>query len=276
MRRRYDVVVVGGGHNALVAAAYLARAGRSVLVLERSGHVGGAAVSEAPFAGVDARLSRYSYLVSLLPRAIVDELGLRFETRRRRISSYTPVPGTGPRRAGRHGRRRAHARVARAGHGGDAFDAWQAFYDRAARVARAVFPTMLEPLVEPRRAARAGSATTRPGRRCSSGRSARRSRRRSPTTCCAGSSLTDALIGTFAGAHEPSLRQNRCFLYHVIGNGTGAWDVPVGGMGALTDELAALRGERRRGARDRRRGDGDRGRRRSAPRCASRARRRGR
>jgi phytoene dehydrogenase-like protein len=50
--------------------------------------------------------------------------------------------------------------------------------------------------------------------------------------------LTDALIGTFADAHDPSLKQNRCFLYHVIGGGTGAWDVPVGGMGALTDALA--------------------------------------
>ena len=49
--------------------------------------------------------------------------------------------------------------------------------------------------------------------------------------------LTDALIGTFAAAARGDLRQNRCFLYHVIGNGTGAWDVPVGGMGALTDEL---------------------------------------
>ena len=64
----YDAVIVGGGHNGLVAAAYLARAGRSVLVLERLGHTGGAAVSTRPFAGVDARLSRYSYLVSLLPR----------------------------------------------------------------------------------------------------------------------------------------------------------------------------------------------------------------
>jgi phytoene dehydrogenase-like protein len=50
--------------------------------------------------------------------------------------------------------------------------------------------------------------------------------------------LTDALIGTFADAHDPSLKQNRCFLYHVIGGGTGAWDVPVGGMGALTGALA--------------------------------------
>jgi len=51
--------------------------------------------------------------------------------------------------------------------------------------------------------------------------------------------LTDATIGTFAPADDPLLRQNRCFLYHVIGNGTGRWDVPVGGMGALSDALAA-------------------------------------
>ncbi len=44
---------------------------------------------------------------------------------------------------------------------------------------------------------------------------------------------TDALIGTFAALDDPGLVQNRCFLYHVIGNGTGRWDIPVGGMGAL-------------------------------------------
>jgi phytoene dehydrogenase-like protein len=49
--------------------------------------------------------------------------------------------------------------------------------------------------------------------------------------------FTDALIGTFTHAHDPSLRQNRCFLYHVIGDGTGEWRVPVGGMGALSAEL---------------------------------------
>jgi phytoene dehydrogenase-like protein len=81
MQKHVDVVVVGAGHNGLVAASYLARAGRSVRVLERLDHPGGASVSEAPFPGVDARLSRYSYLVSLLPAQIVAELGLSFATR---------------------------------------------------------------------------------------------------------------------------------------------------------------------------------------------------
>jgi phytoene dehydrogenase-like protein len=230
--KRYDAVVVGGGHNGLIAAAYLVRAGRSVLVLERSDRVGGAAVSEAPFAGVDARLSRYSYLVSLLPRQIVDELGLSFETRRRRISSYTPVPGT-DRGVLVDTADSARTRASM----GAGFDAWQPFYDRVARMARAVFPTMLEPLLsreELRR--RVGddeiwdALFERP-----IGEAIEAS---FDDDLLRGVVLTDALIGTFAGAHDASLRQNRCFLYHVIGNGTGAWDVPVGGMGALTSELA--------------------------------------
>ena len=89
----HDVVIVGGGHNGLTAAAYLARAGKSVILLERLEEVGGAAVSAQAFDGVEARLSRYSYLVSLLPQRIIDELGLDIRLARRRYSSYTPVPG---------------------------------------------------------------------------------------------------------------------------------------------------------------------------------------
>ncbi len=226
------MVVVGGGHNGLVAAAYLARAGRSVLVLERSGRMGGAAISEAPFPGVDVRVSRYAYLVSLLPRFMIDELGLRFETRRRRISSYTPVPGSDSGLlVDLDDTARTRASL------GDAFDGWQRFYDRVARVARAVFPTLLEPL--PTRSelrARVGDDETwealfeRPVGEAIEATF--------DDDVVRGLVLTDALIGTFAGAHDAGLRQNRCFLYHVIGNGTGSWDVPVGGMGALTDELA--------------------------------------
>ena len=89
-----SVVIVGGGHNGLVAAAYLAQAGKSVTLLERLDHVGGAAVSAQAFDGVDARLSRYSYLVSLLPERIIRELKLDIRLERRRYASYTPLPGT--------------------------------------------------------------------------------------------------------------------------------------------------------------------------------------
>lgn len=73
--RRYDAVVVGGGHNGLVCGAYLARGGRSVLVLERRHLVGGAAVTEEVWPGF--RVSTASYVVGLLAPAIVRELGLR-------------------------------------------------------------------------------------------------------------------------------------------------------------------------------------------------------
>ncbi|MEU2061152.1 NAD(P)/FAD-dependent oxidoreductase [Streptomyces sp. NPDC013455] len=238
--RAYDAVIVGGGHNGLVAAAYLARAGRSVLVLERLDHTGGAAVSTRPFAGIDARLSRYSYLVSLLPRKIVDDLGLDFRVRTRTISSYTPVE-----RAGRPtgllvggGERRTREAFARLTGGTREYEAWQRFYAMTGRVARRVFPTLTEPL---------------PGRdelrRRIDDEAAWRALFEEPIGVAVentfsddlvrGVVLTDALIGTFADAHDASLAQNRCFLYHVIGGGTGAWDVPVGGMGALTDALSA-------------------------------------
>ena len=51
--------------------------------------------------------------------------------------------------------------------------------------------------------------------------------------------LTDALIGTFAPDIDETLTANKCFMYHVVGNGTGDWDVPIGGMGAVTGELYA-------------------------------------
>ena len=86
---RYDAVVVGGGHNGLVAAAYLGRAGWSVLVLERADQVGGAAVSRQVFEGVDVRLSAYSYLVSLLPDRIVADLGLELTLADRPVASWT-------------------------------------------------------------------------------------------------------------------------------------------------------------------------------------------
>jgi phytoene dehydrogenase-like protein len=238
-RDLYDAVIVGGGHNGLVAAAYLARAGKSVLVLERLGRTGGAAVSTRPFAGVDARLSRYSYLVSLLPKKIVDDLGLDFAVRKRTVSSYTPTvrdgrPG-GLLVGGGQARTAASFRQLT---GSDAeFTAWQAFYETTRQVAERVFPTLTEPL--PTAAAlRERIADDEAWRMLFEEPIGVAVEDRFTDDLVRGVVLTDALIGTFADAHDPSLAQNRCFLYHVIGQGTGDWDVPVGGMGALTDALA--------------------------------------
>jgi phytoene dehydrogenase-like protein len=74
--RRWDVVVVGGGHNGLTAAAYLARAGRSVLVLERRDQLGGACTLEHPFADTRYVVSPCAYLVGLLHPLVIDELAL--------------------------------------------------------------------------------------------------------------------------------------------------------------------------------------------------------
>jgi phytoene dehydrogenase-like protein len=244
---RHDAVIVGGGHNGLVAAAYLGRAGLSVLVLERRDHVGGAAVSERPWPGVDARLSRYAYLVSLLPQRIVDELGLGIRLGRRRISSYTPLPGDPSRGVlvDREDRERTQASMAAAVGDAGAIDGWERLYGICSRVAEAVFPTMTEPLLA------ADDLRARVGDDAAWSALFERPIGELVEECLAddtlrGIALTDALIGTFAGAHDADLRQNRCFLYHVIGNGTGNWDVPMGGMGAVTSALEAA--ARREGA----------------------------
>src|SRR3954452_17460402 len=95
MKAQYDVVILGAGHNGLVAAGYLGKAGKSVLLLEKNDYVGGAATSQQVFPDFDARLSRYSYLVSLLPEKVVSDLGLKLELRRRSVGSFPPYLRTG-------------------------------------------------------------------------------------------------------------------------------------------------------------------------------------
>ena len=231
---RPDVVIVGGGHNGLVAAAYLARAGRRVQLLERLDHVGGAAVSAHAFDGIDARLSRYSYLVSLLPRRIADDLGARVRLVRRRHSSYTPDPAT----AGRTGLLIGPNSTFGAVGAADDEAGFTEFYRRCHIVTSRLWPTLLQPL-----------CTRDEARRHVGDDAAWRLMVDEPIghaiTEAVGNDLvrgvmaTDALIGTFARADDAALTQNVCFLYHLLGGGTGDWDVPVGGMGAVSGALAA-------------------------------------
>jgi phytoene dehydrogenase-like protein len=226
-----DIVIVGGGHNGLVAAAYLAQAGLGVTVLERLDHVGGAAVSAQAFPGVDARLSRYSYLVSLLPQRIIHELGLNIRLQRRRYSSYTPLPETSRGLLVDNGDTAA-TDASFASIGADP-TAWREFYERTGVLARALFPTVCDPLLTASETRSIlgddlwNDFIERPIGEVIE--------RTFVNDLVRGVVATDALIGTFASTHD--IAANRCFLYHVIGGGTGDWDIPVGGMGAVTSEL---------------------------------------
>src|SRR5438477_4048032 len=90
MQTKHDVVILGAGHNGLVAASYLGRAGLTVLLLEKNDYIGGATTSQKVFPDYEAHLSRYSYLVSLFPAKIIRDLGLNLELRRRATGSFTP------------------------------------------------------------------------------------------------------------------------------------------------------------------------------------------
>ena len=243
MKSRYDVVILGAGHNGLVAAAYLARAGLSVLLLEKNDYLGGATTSQKVFPDYDAHLSRYSYLVSLFPEKIIRDLGLNFDLRTRATGSFTPYF-----KDGRHDglllsnvsedvSRNSLERLT----GGTAeFEQLRRFYALPRIFAEKVWDTMLEPLV-------AKSELRRRFEVDDAHRAAWRSLVEEPLGCAVerhlhddllrGVVFTDAKIGLLTHPHDPTLLQNRCFLYHLIGNKTGEWKVPAGGMGSVAREL---------------------------------------
>ena len=233
----YDVIVVGGGHNGLVAASYLAKAGKVVLLLEAHAELGGATTSVKPFPEYEARLSRYSYLVSLLPDQIVADLGINFKTLERSVSSYTPYHRDGQEdglsisSAWDEPTASSFRRLTGSDLEGKA---WREFYGEIAELAKRFAPTMLQPL---KSAAQLKSEIGLPEvwRHLMEIPIGEAIRNRFSNDLVQGVVLTDALIGTFVSADD--LQANRCFLYHLIGNGTGQWRVPQGGMGALVKEL---------------------------------------
>lgn len=236
MTERRDVVIIGGGHNGLTAAAYLAQAGLDVQVLERLDVLGGAAISAQAFDGVDARLSRYSYLVSLLPQRVIDDLGLSIELAPRRYSSYTPLPGTDTGLlVDNHDPMATAESFAALGAEDDAV-AWAQFYGGTQRLARALFPTVTDPLLT-RSEARAAVGDDVLWDQLIEQPVGRTIAETFANDLVRGVVYTDALIGTFASNDDETLLANRCFLYHVIGGGTGDWNVPVGGMGSVSGEL---------------------------------------
>ena len=234
---QYEVVIVGGGHNGLVAACYLAKAGKKVLVLEANKQVGGASTSEYVFAGLGAKLSRYSYLVSLLPDQIITDLGLNFKTISRKVSSYTPYQnmdedsGLLVNRVWDESNRESFFQLTKSN---DESDAWLKFYDQVSQLAKVIAPTLLKPLPTMGELKKQlnDDQIWKIMIEQSLGKTLDEYFK---NDLVKGVVLTDGLIGTFTSAYE--MQTNICFLYHLIGNGTGEWKVPQGGMGALVSEL---------------------------------------
>jgi phytoene dehydrogenase-like protein len=236
---QYDVAIVGGGHNGLVAATYLARAGLSVLLLERLDRLGGATVTAQPFLGRPTRVSRYAELVSLMPDRLMAELQLDVQLGSRPVASYTPCE-----KDGRHqgllvenpeGKRTRTSFLELTGSHRE-YDTWCSFYSEVGAMARSVEPTLLQPLPwEKDLAAHVDDATWRDFVTAPLGEVIEK---RFADDLVRGLVGSDALAGTFGTLHDPSLEQNRSFLYRMIGRGTGEQRVPIGGMGALSEALA--------------------------------------
>jgi len=243
LKRQYDVVILGAGHNGLVAATYLGRAGLSVLLLEKNDYIGGATTSQKVFPDYEAWLSRYSYLVSLFPEKIIRDLGLNLELRRRATASFTPYA-----KNGRHDglllsnvdEEKSRRSIADLTGSDREHEQMRKFYGLSRVFAEHVWDTMLEPLVpkeEFKRRFDVDDISREAWRSLAEEPLGRAIERYLKDDLVRGLVLTDAKIGVFSHSHDPSLLQNRCFLYHLIGNKTGEWKVPVGGMGAVAREL---------------------------------------
>ena len=234
---KYDAIIMGAGHNGLIAASYLAKAGKSVLMLEAADEIGGATASVRAFKEYDARLSRYSYLVALLPDQIVKDLGLNFETISREVSSFTPYVKDG-KDSGLHVSRiwdneteESFQQLTGSDHEGKS---WQEFYSEVEKFAQKMAPTFLQPLLT-RTEMKAHIGQDKTWDYLVEKPMSEVIKSKFSNDLVRGVVLTDALIGTFVSAE--SIQANICFLYHLMGNGTGEWKVPRGGMGALVKEL---------------------------------------
>ena len=234
---KYDAIVMGAGHNGLIAASYLAKAGKSVLMLEAADEIGGATASVRAFKEYDAMLSRYSYLVALLPDQIVSDLGLNFETLSREVSSFTPYVKDG-KDLGLHISRiwdKETEESFKELTGSDSEGKqWQEFYSDVEIFAQKMAPTFLQPLLT-RSEMKAHIGEIETWENLVEKPMSEIIKSKFSNDLVRGVVLTDALIGTFVSAE--SIQSNICFLYHLMGNGTGEWRVPRGGMGALVKEL---------------------------------------
>jgi phytoene dehydrogenase-like protein len=226
-----DAVIIGAGHNGLVAAAYLARAGLDVVVLERREIVGGACVTEELWPGV--RASPGAYTLSLLRRRIIDELDLRSHGLRVEVHEpylFAPFPD-GRKVVTWSDRARTHAQLERDWSRADAdgYAAWAQRWEHAAARAR---PLMTEPADRTRWLEAIGPGILDD--------SIADDLAGIPSELVRVPFAIQGLIGTLAAPEDPGT----AFVgfFHDLGEATdppGAWGFAQGGMGAVTQALAS-------------------------------------
>lgn len=245
----YDSIVIGAGHNGLVCAAYLARAGFKVLVVERSDHVGGACVTQELFPGF--RISTASYSLSLLQPAVVNELGLSLDIRAKDPELFAPFPDGGGLVMWRDPAKRYEeiAKLSRAD--AEAYPWFVELFEEASRKLRPLL-AYAATRKQARRAFRK-SDTENLFARTVDGSIADLCEEYFETDLMKGVMASQGIIGSAAGPRTPGSAY--VYLHHAFGEATGepgVWGFVRGGMGAITQQLAdivrAAGGEIRTGA----------------------------